>query len=415
MRLFSIIAAVLVAVVMYMWIIERPLLWQVLGMSDDAETQAQDADGTAPESAAATDTGDLVKVVVQRSTAQQVDSAVVLRGQTAAVRQVEVRAETTAVVASEPLRKGAQVDVGQILCELAPGTRQAALAEAQARLSEAESRVPEAEARLEEAKAALDEANINQTAASRLITEGYASQTRLASTQAAVASAKAGVSSAEAGLRASRAGIEAAEAEVAIAEKEIGWLTIRAPFSGLLENDTAELGSLLQSGGLCATIIQLDPVKLVAYVPETEVNRVVVGAHAGARLAAGGREITGKVNFLARSADPATRTFEVEISVPNEDLSILDGQTVEIAISSAGVKAHILPQSALTLNDDGTLGVRAVDEAAKVLFYPVEMLRDTPQGVWLAGLPDEIQVIVLGQEYVTAGVTVAPTLREVTQ
>ena len=144
-------------------------------------------------------------------------------------------------------------------------------------------------------------------------------------------------------------------------------------------------------------------------------NRVSLGAMAGARLAAGGEEVTGQVTFLSRSADPQTRTFRVEIEVPNDDLRIRDGQTAEIAIASAGVKAHLLPQSALTLNDDGTLGVRLVDEDAVVSFAPVEIMRDTMDGTWVTGLPDVANVIVVGQEYVTAGVTVAPTYDEVTQ
>jgi multidrug efflux system membrane fusion protein len=275
--------------------------------------------------------------------------------------------------------------------------------------------VPEAEARVSEAQARLEEAMINQNAAARLSEDGFASQTRLASADAAVAAAKAGVSSATAGLRAARSGIEAATASVASAEKEIERLTIKAPFAGLLESDTAELGSLLQPGALCANIIQLDPIKLVAYLPETEVNRVTLGSSAGARLAAGGDDLIGEVTFISRSADPATRTFRVDIEVPNPAQNIRDGQTAEIAIASEGVLAHLIPQSAMTLNDEGTLGVRLVDDAAVVSFAAVSVMRDTAKGIWVTGLPQTANVIVTGQEYVTAGVVVAPTYQDVGQ
>jgi multidrug efflux system membrane fusion protein len=191
-------------------------------------------------------------------------------------------------------------------------------------------------------------------------------------------------------------------------------LEIAAPFAGLLESDTAELGSLLQPGGLCATLIGLDPVKIVGFVPETEVDRIEVGARAGARLVTG-RELTGEVTFLSRSADPTTRTFRVEITVPNPDLSVRDGQTAEILVEADGAMAHLLPQSALTLDDDGTLGVRTVTQENAARFVPVTLLRDTINGVWVAGLPDEVAVIVLGQEYVTDGVPVEVTWREATQ
>ena len=275
--------------------------------------------------------------------------------------------------------------------------------------------VPTSKARVEEAKAGLEEARINLNAAQKLSEGGYASETRVASATAAVRSAEAGLASAESGLSTVTSAIQAAEAGVASAEREIDRLTMEAPFGGLLESDTAEIGSLLQTGGLCATVIQLDPIKLVGYIPETEVDRVTPGARAGARLAAGGREVIGEVTFLSRSADPQTRTFRVEITVPNGDLSIRDGQTVEIGIEAAGAKAHLLPQSALTLDDDGTLGVRIVGAENMAEFVPVDVMRDTAQGIWLTGLPDQADVIIIGQEYEVTGVPVAPTYQEPTQ
>ncbi|MGC1496498.1 MAG: efflux RND transporter periplasmic adaptor subunit [Sulfitobacter sp.] len=415
MRVFSILAAIALTVLLAMTILARPQLVALFGGGSEAAAAQSDTPETSDDAAKQPDTSELVKVVVLRSIAEQVDSGVVLRGQTAAARQVDVRAETSAVVISEPLRKGANITAGEEMCVLDPGTRGASLEEARARLSEAKSRVPESQARVEEARARLEEAEINQNAAARLIQDGFASQTRVASADAAVAAAKAAVTSATTGLGTAQSGIEAATAAVAVAEKEIERLTIKAPFSGLLESDTAELGSLLQPGALCATIIQLDPIKLVGFVPETEVNQVTLGATAGARLAAGGTQVAGKVTFLSRSADPSTRTFRVEIEVPNTDLAIRDGQTAEIGISSAGVTAHLLPQSALTLNDDGTLGARLVDDAALVSFAPLQIMRDTADGVWVTGLPDVANVIIRGQEYVTAGVTVAPTWSEVSQ
>ena len=68
------------------------------------------------------------------------------------------------------------------------------------------------------------------------------------------------------GLDATQSGIEAAAAAVALAKREIDRLTITAPFDGLLESDAAELGSLLQPGALCATVIQLNPMVMVGKV-----------------------------------------------------------------------------------------------------------------------------------------------------
>lgn len=412
MRLIPVLTALLVTFFLYLAVFQRDaLLAFARGSDTEAETGTTAGEGSESVTSSAVKA---VGVVVLRSHAEQINDAVILRGQTQAARQVDVRAETSATVISEPRRKGTFVNKGDLLCELDPGTREAALAEARARLNEAKSKQPETAARLEEARARLEEAMINYTATSKLSEDGFASETKLKSAMASVRSAEAGIAAAESGLETAQSGIESAAAAVAAAEREIDRLTITAPFEGLLESDTAELGSLMQPGSLCATVIQLDPIKLVGFVPETEVDRVQVGAQAGAELVSG-RRVTGQVVFLSRSADPVTRTFQVEITVPNPDLAIRDGQTATIAISAQGAQAHKLPQSALTLNNEGTLGVRVVDGDNKVEFLPVTLLRDETTGVWVSGLPEQSDVIVVGQDFVTAGVTVAPTYREAIQ
>ncbi|MDG1335906.1 MAG: efflux RND transporter periplasmic adaptor subunit [Tateyamaria sp.] len=431
MRILSFILAVMVAVALYLWIIERErtiaYVTKVMAGNETSEPLQTDEEIEVVEETP--NTNALIKVVAHHSVAREIDSAVILRGQTEAARQVDVRAETTSTVVSPPLRKGAFIDKGQLLCQLDLGIRASSLAEARARVAEAvarkteaKSRIPESEARVAEAMARLAEAQVNQNAASRLSEGGFASETRVKSAEAAFAAAEASVEAARSGVIAAKSGMESADAAiqaataaVASAEKEIERLDIHAPFAGILESDTAELGSLLQPGSLCATVIQLDPIKLVAFVPETQVNRVAVGAVANARLAAGGETLTGLVKFLSRSADPTTRTFRVEIEVPNPDLNIRDGQTAEITVVAPGARAHLLPGSALTLNEAGKLGLRTVSDDGVVAFLPTSVLRDTAQGMWLTGLPDEIDVIVIGQEFVTQGVKVDPTFEEQTQ
>ena len=442
MRLTPILTAIIVLLALYAFVFERDRLLALAQVSPQDDTAADVAEARP-----------VVQVVALRSEPQLVDNAVILRGRTEAARQVEVRAETSGQVISEPLRKGAFVEAGQEMCRLDPGTRQSTLDEANARLSESRARLPEAlarvpeaearlaeartrvteaEARLVEARARLTEAEINFNAAAQLSEGGFASDTRLANAEATLSSAQAGVTSAQAAVEGAsagivgaqagvesaqaqvegaRAGIQSAEAAVAAAERELDRLTITAPFAGLLETDSAELGSLLQPGAPCATVIQLDPIKLVGFVPEADVGKIETGALAGARLASGD-EVQGRVTFLSRSADETTRTFRVEVEVPNGDLAIRDGQTAEILVAAEGQMAHLLPASALTLDDDGTLGVRTVGDGNITGFASVSVLRDTPGGVWVTGPDGALDVIVVGQEFVTEGVPVAPTFRE---
>ena len=418
MRIISLITAVLVVSILYVLVFERDVL---TGFSNGKNIADLTGDlGNGPELSNEDNfifpTKDIIKkiisVVVVESTAKTIDSSVILRGETAAARLVEVRSETSGQVVNEPLRKGMAISQGQILCGLDPGTRQASLADAVAGLAEARARVPETQAKLNEAQARLTEAKINFNAANKLSEGGYASETRVASAEASVRAAEAGVASATAGFETTRSRIQSAEASVAIAKKEIERVSLKAPFSGILETDTAELGTLLQPGALCAEIIQLNPIKFIGFAPETELNRIVKGSSAIAKLI-NGKEIQGKVTFISRSADQTTRTFRVEIEADNSDLSISKGQTSEILIASDGTQAHLLPQSALTLDDNGALGVRTVDDASKVLFVETDIIRDTMKGVWLKGLPERTNVIIIGQEYVTDGVEVKQIFQEV--
>lgn len=409
MKFIPVLTALIVLAGLYMVVFERDTLVG-FAQSAPAENTVQSADGAVADDVA--ETGEsLVGVVATHSVARTIDSAVILRGRTEAARQVTVASETSGLVISEPRRKGAFINEGELLCSLDPGTREASLAEARARRAEAQARVPEAQANVIEANARIREAEINLNAAQRLSEDGFASETRLVSAQAAMESATASLQRARSGVASAQAGIESAQAAVAFAAREIDKLTITAPFSGLLETDTAELGALMQPGTPCATIIQLNEIKLVGFVPEADVSKVNLGAMAGARLTNGER-VQGRVTFLSRSADDLTRTFRVEVTVANDDLAISDGQTAEILIASEGRTAHLVAQSSLTLDDDGVLGVRTIADGNMVQFMPVTILRDTAEGVWVTDLPEAIDIITVGQEFVVEGVQVRPTFTE---
>mgnify|MGYP002620417445 CR=1 FL=1 len=357
MRLVPLFTAMLVLVSLYMIVMERDALLAFAGAVPAVAEEVEEAEPAR------------LRVTVQRFNEREIESAVVLRGRSQAARQVEVRAETSGLVVSPPFPRGSTVSAGDILCELDPGTRRASLAEAEARLAEAE---------------------INYNTATRLSEGGFAAQTRVASADAA--------------RRSAMAGVEAARAELARLE-------IRAPFDGLLEADTAELGSLLSPGGLCGTVIRLDPMVLVGYAAESQIDRLALGAMAGARLS-NGREVIGRVSFLARSADPATRTFRVEVTVPNPDLALREGMSADILVAASAEQGHLVPGSALTLDDEGRLGLRLIDADSRTFFAPVRVLRDSPQGFWVAGLPAEADVVVVGHEFVTDGVVVEAVRRE---
>ncbi|MEM7210322.1 MAG: efflux RND transporter periplasmic adaptor subunit [Pseudomonadota bacterium] len=318
-----------------------------------------------PETTVLADASDAVPVMVLESTARATASELVVRGRTEAARNVQVAAQTAGSVISQPLRRGARVTKGQPLCELDPGIRAAELAEAEAALAEAAA-----------------EAN----ASTRLNQKGFAAETT---------------------LKTRIAQMEAAEARLDRVKWDIDQLVIRAPFNGVLESDTAEFGTYLTMGGICANVIDLSSVKVAGFVSEQEIDLLSVGQETSARLI-NGIEATGTIAFLSRMADAQTRTFAVEVSLPNPEGRIRDGMTAELRIALPARKGHLVPQSALTLDDAGRMGVR-VDEDGIARFKPVQILADELGGIWIGGLNDTARIIVVGQEFVRDGRSIVPS------
>ena len=113
--------------------------------------------------------------------------------------------------------------------------------------------------------------------------------------------------------------------------------------------------------------------------------------------------VQGTVRYISRDATAATRTFPVEVAVPNADAAIPAGMTAEITLRAAPVDSVLLPRSVITLSDNGDIGVRAVDKDNKVVFYPIDIVDDTPRGLILGGIPADVRIIVAGQELTTEG------------
>lgn len=305
------------------------------------------------------------RVRVRTITAEQRHQTLKMPARTRADALVEVAAETAARILERPVSRGSRVEVGDLLCQLDPGVRQAQLAQAEA----------------EAARAALE-----HEAATKLQGRGFESQTRVAATKAA---------------------LDAAQAGVAAAEQELGHAAVRAPIAGVVQEPLAEVGSMLQTGGICATIVDADPIIVTGQVTERDIAKVEHGVEATIHLVTG-ETVKGHVSFISRTGEEDTRTFTVEIEVPNTDLSLRAGVTAEAEIPLDPVIAHRLSPGVLTLDDRGHVGVRTIDEDNVVAFRPVAIAGQDKDGFWVMGLPETVNVITVGQDYVADGQTVDP-------
>ena len=312
-------------------------------------------------------------VRVETFSLQPMKLEVTLRGYTEAKSSLSVVSQTSDIVTSVLVAEGQVVEEGDLICTLDRGTRQANVDQAQAAINQAE-------AALQEAQTSF---NTNQSLREKgVVTENSA--------EGFVAS-----------LRAAEANLEAAQVGHRNREMELDRTSIHAAVAGVIQGPIVEVGSLLGVGSPCATIIQLDPMIFVGAVPQAKIVFVKLGLNAEISTITG-QTAEGIVSFVAVSSDAATRTFELKIEFPNTDHEILDGLTAEALVQMGNIPAHLLPQSALTLDSEGVLGAKAVEDGI-VVFYPLEILGDNREGVWVAGLPVRSDIIIVGQEYVSKG------------
>ncbi len=315
------------------------------------------------------DVRDGMKVVVRRSVAEVRPLYLSLTGRVEAARNVTVKAETSGTINTAPAQEGRIVEKGALLCGLDIEGRGA--------------RVRVAQAELAQKQKAFD-------AMLELAAGGYATEQRLAT---------------------AKAGLDAAQAALDLARSELAKTQIRAPFRGVFESRMAGVGEFLGPGGSCGVVVELDPVLVIADAEERHATQIRMDAPAKLKLS-DGAEAQGRVRYIARTADPATRMFRVEVEIPNPKNAIPVGRVAEVRIQTGQGDAHKVNPSLLTLDEQGRIGVRYLDVGGLVSFAPADIVDEAADGTWIAGLPREALIVAEGQENVRPGLRATPVVRE---
>lgn len=281
-------------------------------------------------------------------------------GITEADKQTDLTARAGGIVAELLVRQGDAVEAGDVVLKIAPEGRDAALRSAQQALDQAQA---EFEAR---------EELVERGTIPRLQLDHY------------------------------RSALRQAESQLEAAQAEFDRLEVIVPFGGVVDQVMVEEGSTVDGGTPVARLISLDPIIGMGEVNESDLGTIGVGGQAQLRLVTGD-VVDGTIRFISRQAQATTRTFSVEVEVPNEDLSVPAGMTAEVMLRGAPVWATPVPRSIVTLDDSGELGVRAVDDDNRVVFYPIDLVDDSTGGLLLGGIPEGARIIVGGQNLVGDG------------
>lgn len=332
-------------------------VWMVSGAFSDSA-------GTAP-SATGHRVTSRMKVLVTELRAEPVIREIVLQGQLEPRRRVSLRAETGGRVVALPLAKGARVRAGDLLVRLAEDDRRSQIAGVQAELE-------------------------NQ----RLQVDGH----RKLKQQGL--QAEANLKAAEAALAASRAELERLRLDLSRTE-------LRAPFDGVLETRAVEIGSFVDRGDAVVELVERSQMLAVGQIPQQSASQLALGQRVKIRLL-DGRRAEGEIVYLASVAETGTRSFRVEAALANPDGALPAGVSAELRVAVGEETAHFLSPAALTLDGRGQVGVKSVGKEDRVQFHPVTLVRTQADGVWVAGLPEHVRVIVQGQNFVAQGENVEP-------
>ena len=285
-------------------------------------------------------------VRVMKQSAQPFARNIILKGSAEADKNVQLRAETSGQVIGLPVAQGQFVKKGSPICQIFVGDKD------------------------EVAK----EASLNYETAKKLFNEGLYSNSQL----------------------------QAAKARYERAFQDLDFASVKAPFDGIVDRIDLDVGDFLPRQGICATVLDLNPILISAEISENDMSEISLDSKAKVELN-NGKVFQGDVKFISSSANPVTRTFRVEISVPNPESEIKDGMTSEVTLKGTERLAHLVPVSVLRLDANGDLGIRTIDGDGLVAFRSIELIEDTSFGAWITGLDTISTIITVGQDYVSQG------------
>ena len=290
-----------------------------------------------------------------------------MQGRTESNRNVLVSSETNGIVEEIFVKKGDFVNKDQILCKLSTDSRKA---------------------KLDEARALMLQKKLEWDASKVLVEKGYRSQTKAAGSKAAY---------------------DASKALVIQMEEELENINIRSPFDGFFNDNLAEVGDFLSIGMPCGQVVDYNPILVIGQVSEQEIKKIKSDIQGYAVLSTG-EKLNGLLSYVSKTADSKTRTFRIELEINNSNFEIKDGITAELFIPTKKVQAHLIPPSSLTLDSEGKIGIRHISPNNEVIFSDVEIIGDEKELIWVTGLPEEITLITIGQEFVIEGQKVNYTL-----
>ena len=380
-----------------------------------AQTSTATPPNTMPAAGAGAGESPIVSAVTVRNSA--VRRMVRASGVTQPKAVITISAEIGGTARAVPASEGGAVKKGEVLVQLdtstLPAQIEAAKAEIEAATSAYDSAVAQSAGTYAEQRAAavanLDVARQRLEIAEKLATQNFSAPVEQAQLKANYENARMALAQidlaknlrAEVEISQSRARLATAKSNLAVLRDQLTKSTIKAPSDGWLETMHLEIGERIAAGAPAATILDMGEVTIIVAVPQTSIGQVSTGDPVSIDVAGVGLR-KGVVSKIASISSSTTRTFEVEVSVPNERRELRAGMTVEASIDVGFQPAFGMSPAHLSVAGDGSLAAK-IDDGGTVRAVPVELVRSGAEQVFVSGLPDGARLLTFGQAFVEDG------------
>jgi RND family efflux transporter MFP subunit len=201
---------------------------------------------------------------------------------------------------------------------------------------------------------------------------------------------------------------EQTAANLRVIEERLARTTVRAPFDGVLESRMIEVGTMVSPGMVVGRVVDLDPVKIVAGVPERYAADVSVGSQANVTFDVfPGDAYDAPVKYVGATVSPQNRTFTVELTMPNPRGVFKPEMVANVAVSRRELpSAMVLPQDALVRVENGYVAFVAVERDGVTVaeVRPLELGPSQRNMVVVeSGVQPGDRIIVVGQKSVADG------------
>jgi len=354
----------------------------------------------------------IIKVETKTFIAEQIDQSIFIQGQTIYNKKINVKSEITGNIMEINFDRGDNVKESDNLLNISIENRKEILASVVKDIERLKKEIIINEKNRDNLLSKNSELiklyEIEYLSAKQLIDKGLSSKSKLSLASFNLINAKTDLIDINLKYETQLANLESQLASYKSQLKKINLdienTSISAPFAGIISDKNIEISDYVTPGNILLTIVNLNPIKVQGYLSEYDINKVQLNTKAIIENSNGIKK-NGIITFISPSAETSTRTFEITIEADNSDLSFKSGITTSITIEGSELLAQKISPSILTLQDDGTIGVKALNPNKIVEFYPIQKVKDTVDGMWVSGLPNQVDLIISGQEYVSVGQT----------